>query len=243
MMNIFKSTQSVGEIVAMMPRASEIFKEYHIDFCCGGDHPLKEAIKNQNLNESEILHRLNTTYEEIQKAKGSEIDFRKMSPTELIEHVVTTHHSYLKKALPELSELTSKILRVHGPHHDELFKVHKLFHNIKTDLDEHLIKEEEMLFPMIKEYEKTHSPETLAAIEKTLRETEAEHQAVGDLIKEIRSITSQYRLPEDGCATYQLTYDKMQEMESDLFEHIHLENNILFKQLGLDTESEMNRPN
>ncbi|MDF2523165.1 MAG: ric [Clostridiales bacterium] len=231
-MNTFNSTQSIGDIVTIMPKASEIFKEYHIDFCCGGNRPLTEAISEQKLNENEVLRRLDEAYKETQRITKA-IDFRKISHHELIDYIVNTHHTFLKIELPELSELTTKILRVHGPNHSELFRVHKLLHTLKTELDQHLIKEEEILFPLIKEYEKLPSNELLNRINKVMKETEDEHETAGDVLKELRRITDGYRVPADGCTTFSLTYNKLQELEADLFEHIHLENNIMFKDLGL----------
>ncbi|PKM49353.1 MAG: iron-sulfur cluster repair di-iron protein [Firmicutes bacterium HGW-Firmicutes-7] len=225
----FNTTQSVGDIVSIMPQASEIFKAYHIDFCCGGNRSLSEIVKEQKLSEEEILNKLEMVFSENQKSTNKHIDFRKTSKSELIDYVINKHHTYLKKNLPELSELLTMILRVHGPNHTNLFTIHKQFHSLKTELDQHLIKEEEILFPMIKEYEKHPSKELLDKINKVMKETEDEHDTAGDVIKEIRSITDQYKLPEDVCTTFELTYFKLQELESDLFEHIHLENNILFK--------------
>lgn len=231
-MNTFNMSQSIGEIVSMMPKASEVFKEYNIDFCCGGHRPLSEAIKQQKLNGQVVLLKLDEEYEKTRNFTN-QVDFRKMSHNKLIDYIINTHHVFVKRVLPELSELTTKILRVHGPNHSDLFKVHKLFHGLKTELEQHLIKEEEILFPMIKEYEKKPSKELLKRISTVMEETEDEHEMAGGVLKELRKITQEYNVPEDGCSTYCKTFDKLQELEADLFQHIHLENNILFKQLGL----------
>ena len=89
---------------------------------------------------------------------------------------------------------------------------------------------------MIKEYEHNPSKELFNKIDKVMKETEDEHETAGDVLKELRKITEEYCVPEDGCTTYSLSYGKLQELEADLFEHIHLENNILFKGLGLSVE-------
>lgn len=232
-MKTFKTSQSIGEIVSIMPKASDIFKKYGIDFCCGGHRPLAEAIKEQNLDEEEILDKLKEAYEETRQL-SERTDFRSMPLTDLIDHIITTHHSYLKKTLPEISELATTILRVHGQNHTDLFRVHKLFHNLKMELEQHLIKEEEILFPMIKEYEAGHSDALLKKISFVIHETEDEHEAAGDILKELRNITEDYILPDDGCATYSKTLRGLQELEGDLFQHIHLENNILFTRLGVE---------
>lgn len=229
-MSKFNTSLSIGEIVASLPKASEVFKKYHIDFCCGGNRLLSEAIKEQQLNEDEILQELDEAEKETEAYKN-QTDFVKLSRNELIDYIVSTHHSFLKITLPEISELTTKILRVHGTNHEELFQVHKLFHNLKTDLDQHLIKEEELLFPLIKEYDQEPSKELLAKISNVMSETESEHEAAGDILKELRRITKDFVVPDDGCNSFRLTYDKIQELEADLFQHIHLENNILFKHL------------
>jgi len=232
-MNKFQSAQSVGEIVSMMPGASEVFKNFNIDFCCGGHRSLSEVVRAQNLDEAEVLGKLDELYEKTEQLSGR-TDFRKMALTDLIDHIVNTHHVYLNRALPELSDLTNTILRVHGPTHSVLFRVHKLFHSLKMELEQHLIKEEEILFPLIKEYDASLSEPLLEKISVVVRETEEEHEAAGDILKELRRITEDYLVPADGCATYSKTFQKLQELESDLFQHIHLENNILFRQLGLE---------
>lgn len=227
-MNIFKTSQTIGDIVSIMPKASDVFREYNIDFCCGGNRPLASAIEAQNLDEKEILQKLDEAYNETKKSMNK-TDFRNLASGELIDYIVNTHHGFAKKILPSISELTTKILRVHGSNHEELFKVHKLSHDLKTELEQHFIKEEEILFPIIKKYDTEPSNELFEKIKKVMKETEDEHEGAGDILKELRKITGDYKLPDDGCATFELTYKQLQELEADLFEHIHLENNILFK--------------
>ncbi len=235
-MNHFNSNQSLGEIVAIMPKASDIFKEYRIDFCCGGHRPLSEAISEQNLKEEVLLGKLDETYEDLQKYP-KDVDLREISSTELIDSFIMPHHVFTKAILPEISELATKILKVHGPNHKELFQIHKLVRSLEMELEQHLIKEEEILFPMIKEYDKSPSPELLDKIKEQVAETEAEHDGAGDILKELRKITNDYAVPEDGCGTYRRTFSKLQDLEADLFEHIHKENNILFRSLDIIVNS------
>lgn len=230
-MGVFHSSQKIGEIVTKFPKSADILKEYRIDFCCGGDRPLITAIREQGLNEAEILDRINNLYEEVKSVKTEDIDWEKESMSKLIDHVVNTHHAYLGVELPIISELTTKILRVHGEGHPELSKVHKLFHSLKMELEQHLIKEEEIEFPLIKKYEQNPSKEALEKILKVEKELEEEHVGAGDILKELRKITKDYTVPEDGCNSYRLTYKKLEELEADTFQHIHLENNILFPRL------------
>lgn len=228
---IFKSSDSIGYIATGFPKSMEVFKDYNIDFCCGGNRPLIEAIREQNLNEKVLMDKLEETYNKTMNIENKELDFTKLSYSDLIDHIVNVHHAYLQTELPKIGELVSKILRVHGQGHSELAKVHKLFFSLRMELEQHLIKEEETEFPMIKEYEKTGSKELLDKIVSTIKELENEHEGAGDILKELRRITNGFTTPEDGCNTYRLTYDKLRELESDTFKHIHLENNILFPSL------------
>ena len=227
----FKSSDSIGYIAANFPKAMDIFKEYNIDFCCGGNRPLIEALEESKLNEAVIMKRLEEAYNNLLIIEDENIDFNIMSYTDLIDHVINTHHAYLQSELPKVYELTTKILRVHGGNHKELTKVHRLFANLKMELEEHLIKEEEIEFPLIKKYELNPSIELLEEVVSVIEELESEHEGAGDILKELRKITNGYKIPADVCNTFMFTYQKLQEIEVDTFQHIHLENNILFSKL------------
>lgn len=231
MINNFKISDKIGDIVTIFPGASNLFLEYRVDFCCGGNRPLIEAIKEQNLEEDKILILLNERYKEFQEKNEEFTDWVKETPSKLAQYIVDTHHRYLKEELPKISELTFKILRVHGKTHEELFKVHKLFNTLRTELEEHLVKEEEFLFPIINEYELEKSNFNKEKVRNLLNELDKEHTGAGDIIKELREITEHYTAPKDACKTFELTYKKLRELELDTFQHIHLENNILFKSI------------
>lgn len=228
---IFDGSTKTGEIVIKLPRASKVLKKYKIDFCCGGNRPIGQAILERNLDETQILNELNQLYNETQEAYQNEVDWEEKGYRELIEYIVNIHHSYLNQVLPELNQFVTKILRVHGAAHPELTRVHRLFSTLKTDLEEHLIQEEEIIFPMIKEYSDNPTPERLKEIVKAIQTLEQDHAASGQLLKELREVTHDYLIPEGACTTYRVTYLKLDELESDMYEHIHLENNILFPRL------------
>jgi regulator of cell morphogenesis and NO signaling len=237
MNNMFTLDSKIGEVVVKFPRAIETFKKYKIDFCCGGDRPLEQAVKEQGLDGVQIVAEINDEYNAYVVEAIKDRDWTVESYTSLIDYVVNTHHSYLNENLPRLSELTTKIFRVHGEHHSELKQVHKLFHSLKMELDQHLIKEEEVVFPLVIEYDKTGNIEVLKRAVKNIHELEDEHEGAGTILKELREITNGYRMPEDGCASYGLTYRLLEELEDDLFRHIHLENNVMFPRL----EEELNK--
>jgi iron-sulfur cluster repair di-iron protein len=232
-MNTFNSNQKIGEIVTKFPNAADIFKEYKIDFCCGGDRPLITAINEQGVNEAEILEKINASYEKLQnKLYTNNKNWVEAPFDELVDHIVNVHHGYLYENLPKISELTTKILRVHGGNHSELSKVRKLFHTVKMELEAHLIEEETIQYPAIKEYLRSNSEVDLDKAINIINQLQDEHTGAGDILKELRKVTNDYKAPSDGCNTYKLTYAKLEEMESDIFQHIHLENNILFPRLS-----------
>jgi len=229
MTGTFHNTQTIGEIVAILPEAADIFNRHRIDFCCGGARQLSTAIREQNLNEAEILNELENAFEKSRKTPGSAASFIEMEPDSLVRHILNTHHVYTKRVLPEIEELLIKIMNVHGERHPELFRVQKLFSALKADLEQHLQKEERVLFPMMEAYRNDPAQEVGARIRSAINVMENEHTGAGDILKELREVTEDYQVPEDGCGSYSLAYAKIKELESDLFQHIHLENNILFK--------------
>lgn len=231
-MSRFNSSQKIGKIVTEFPKAGEIFKEYKIDYCCGGNRPLADAIKEQGLNEAEILSKLNIVYESFAKDMDSaNKNWQEASTSELVDQIINKHHAYLWAELPRISELTTLILRVHGSKHPELSKVHKLFHTLKMELESHLAKEETIQYPAIRRYLESKAAADLNDAVRIIEELEEEHTGAGDILKELRIVTNDYTIPDDVCETFELTYTKLQEMEADLFQHIHLENNILFPRL------------
>lgn len=229
---IFTATQRIGEIVAAFPGASNLFKVHGIDFCCGGGRPLADALRQKGLPEAAFMAQLQEVFEE-ERHRVAEpgTDWRAAPYSALIERIVTIHHAYLKRELPVLSQFVDKIDRVHGGRHPELSTLNQLFHKFKEELESHASDEEARAFPLVASYERTGAPEDLARALEILDELESEHQAAGDLLVAMRDVTSGYQLPHDACRTYTLAFYKLEELESDMFQHIHLENNILFERL------------
>ncbi len=228
MNNHFKITDKIGDIVTQFPGASDIFYQHQIDFCCGGNRPLAEAVELQHLDVTSLVEELNVKYNEFAEKNKEYMDWAKESPGKLIDFIVSTHHAYLKEELPRISEYLFKILKVHGTTHEELFRVHRLYNNLRTELEGHLVKEEEFLFPLVKQLKETHNPDIRERQLKLIADLESEHTGAGDILKELREITDHYQVPEGACKTFEITYEKLKELELDLFQHIHLENNILF---------------
>ena len=151
------------------------------------------------------------------------------SYTDTINEIMSINHKYLLSEMPEIARLSSTILRVHGREHRELRDVHRLFNNTKTVLEQDLIIKEVDIFPYIKMYERKTNDELLKEIQVNLRELEKDYSEIEDNFKELRKITNDYTAPDDGCQTYDKTFEKLEEFETKVMENIRLEKNMYSK--------------
>ncbi len=222
-MNKLNLELTIGESVTLNPELVKVYMDYGVDFCCGGDRTVREAVER----DTDDLENLIADAEKAMEAASQfSVDSKQMklsdfTTDQLIDRIVREHHAYLKKELPVISELMFKILMVHGESHPELYDIHKIFGGLKTELEGHLVKEEVLLFPKLIEGGK----ECKALIE----ELEDEHDGAGDALHELTDLTNHFKVPEDGCTTYQLVFDKLKVLVADMYMHVHTENNVLFK--------------
>ncbi|MBM7605546.1 regulator of cell morphogenesis and NO signaling [Metabacillus crassostreae] len=230
MAHMFNESSNVGEVVRTFPKASDFFKSYRIDFCCGGNRQLIEAILERNLPAQQLITELNELYEE--SKNQIIIDWEIASNRELIDHIVSKHHRYLNEELPTLSPYVTKVARVHGGTQPHLAKLYQLFNELKNDLVTHLMKEESEDFPLILKLEESPSDQLIEEFSIKMRELVNEHNHAGDLMKEMREITNDFTPPENACGTYRVVYQRLEALENDLFDHIHLENNVLFPRVA-----------
>lgn len=221
--NIINST--IGEIVALDYRAASVFKEAGIDFCCGGKKSIDEACNEKAIDPLKLREKL----KELESAPNNLThNFNYWDLGFLCDYIINTHHKYVIKALPELVQYTQKIASVHGDRHPELIEVADLFLQINHELLQHLKKEEEVLFPSIKEAVKRPDPQTKNLIESEINRMSGEHKFAGGAMDKINEITKSYFIPTDSCNTYKVAFNLLQQFEDDLHTHVHLENNILY---------------
>lgn len=218
------NTLSVGSIVTRLPAAATLFKAERVDFCCGGHKLLGDVLAAENRAPGALNTRLTELATQADQLT-SQADPTVLPDTRLAAHIDQKHHTYMHKALPFIGRLSETVLKAHGRNHPELFRIHTLFGSLRAELEQHLIKEETTLFPLYGTPEADVS-DNLVPVILALR---AEHEAAGNLLKQLRQLTNDYTVPDGGCPTWQELYDAMTGMEGDLFEHIHLENNILFE--------------
>jgi regulator of cell morphogenesis and NO signaling len=222
----FNEMSIVGEIVTEFPKASDFFKKNKIDFCCGGNRPLGEVVRERKLQDAQIVEQLNELYEN-NYANDDAIDWRKKDSNEIIDHIINKHHAFLREELSMLLPYVKKVMLVHGDAHPFMKRVHELFIELTAELLEHTNKEEEISFPAILSFESKQGMNA-ERLKNIIIELEAEHDRSGNIIKEIRELTSDFTLPEGACRTFELVYNRLEFLEEDTFQHIHLENNILF---------------
>ncbi|MNO40019.1 Iron-sulfur cluster repair protein ScdA [compost metagenome] len=217
----------VRDIVLQFPKAADYFKAKRIDFCCGGAKPLAEAAAERGLDQEMIIGDLNKLFEEY-PVPQEEIAWNTAPSDELIDLIINKHHRYLREELPLISQNVTKVYRVHGGDSPHLEELYHLFNTLKEELLEHTAKEEAEEFPKLLAYAANPSEEALTTLRESLVELENEHDGAGDILRKIRSITDDFTPPAHACTTYRLTYARLEELESMTFEHVHLENNILF---------------
>ncbi len=224
--------RTVAELVADDYRRAEVFKRYGIDFCCGGGRTVEAVCRKKNVSFEELSRALTDVTNEkgsspLAEAKSWDLGF-------LADYIVNVHHRYVRENIPLLIEFTAKVARVHGHADAELIRIAEIFGDVAAELNQHMMKEEQILFPYIKQLEQqrrqggpTEAP-PFGTVQNPISMMEHEHEQVGAWLHEIQELSHDYMPPEHACNTYRVSFLKLKEFEEDLHTHIHLENNILF---------------
>lgn len=235
-----ESSATIGELAAEDYRKAEVFKKFGMDFCCGGHKTLKEACEEKGVKLSEVEEVLKKVEEQPKLASQ---DFNNWELDFLADYIVNTHHRYVKESMPLIKELSAKVSSVHGQHHPELFEIGKHFSAIAEEMTMHMHKEENILFPYIKQLaiakreDRSISSPPFGSVENPIRIMEMEHDSTAEKLEKIYTLSNAYTIPQDACSSYNLLYKKLEEFENDLKQHIHLENNILFpKSIQIEKE-------
>jgi len=229
----FDINKTVGQLVAEDYRRAEVFKKYDIDFCCGGGQKLIEVCKEKNIDMDKLVNDLKAVESSVTDAKN--MNFDEWELDFLIDYILNVHHRYVKENIPLLAEFTAKVAQVHGEAHPEVIEIARLFEAISAELEQHMMKEERVLFPYIKELVSVKNtpgqsltPPHFGTVENPIRMMIMEHDRAGEILKQMRELSHGFAPPESACNTYRVSYHKLEEFEADLHQHIHLENNILF---------------
>lgn len=224
---------SIGEMVSQNMARASVFERHGIDCCCGGTISLREACERRGLDPARVLAELQAADE---VAPAVEKDWRVVPATELIEHLVSTHHRYLRETLTALVPLMQKVHRVHGPNHPELTELAETYFGFVQEMEQHLDKEENVLFPICRQIEAGEGPQVEQMrqfVPQPMRVMKHEHETADRDLTRMRELTNGFTPPEGACGSYQRLFATLAAIEADTRVHMHKENEILFpKVLG-----------
>ena len=223
--------KSVREVAVTLPNATRVFEKTKIDYCCGGDQLLGAACARAGIDLTTLEQMLATT---VAPAPAATVDFQSLSVAELVQYILDKHHVYTRQEMQRLEGLVQKVVNAHGANHSELLSMRDLLEQLFAELRGHMFKEEQILFPFVVELEQCVSQQRPApfapfgAVNNPIRMMMTEHDNAGEILRELRKLSRDYKLPADACISYQTFYEALEAFEQDLHQHIHLENNILF---------------
>ncbi|MHC4380781.1 MAG: iron-sulfur cluster repair di-iron protein [Planctomycetota bacterium] len=221
------SESTLADLVTERPGRSRVFENLGLDYCCNGGQSLASACQKSGKDLDAVLAQL--TAFDAAAGDSDEPDFGDMGLGELVDHIVKTHHAYLKEEMQPLSQLIEKVTRVHGRTFPWLIQMRRLTLEMFMELDAHLQKEEMVLFPMMRELETATSAPAFhcGTVGAPISVMEMEHDAAGEHLAQLREITSGFAVPEDGCNSFRAMMNRMEALEYDLHRHIHKENSLL----------------
>ena len=237
-MNITENN-TIAEIVTNNIKTAHIFKKYGLDFCCGGGISIKKACAKYNIE----YNALEKDLLDVENVNNHAYNFDNWDLSFLIDHIINIHHKYVIDSIPMILEYANKVANVHGHHYTQVVEIKDLFIEVSNELLSHMNKEEGILFPYVKQLEKSKKEglqlnlSHFGSVNNPINMMEEEHEKAGDIFKKIAKLSNNYTTPPEGCNTFKALYSKLEEFEQDLHQHIHLENNILFpKAIKLEAE-------
>jgi len=217
-MNIHSESQ-VGRIAAEHPLSTRVFARYGIDYCCGGGLPLVTACESRGLDAERVVEEIR---KEVNPWEGREERWDEAPLGDLVTHILAAYHQPLKEELPRLEAMARKVLDVHRDKEPEMLtELLSVYLGLKADLEPHMQKEEQILFPMIRQGQGFIADGPISVMRE-------EHEQVGSALRRLRELTNDYEVPPRACNTWRALWHGLAALEDSLHQHIHLENNILF---------------
>lgn len=218
----------VHDIAAQLPNAVPVLERFGIGDCCGDRSTLGEACTSQHLNLAPVLEALKACHQEV---SAPDTQWEQTLLTEMIEYIVRKHHAFTREQIKLIDDLLAKVERNHGTDHPEIFQVSKTFAVISTELTHHFYWEEDILFPYIAQLgtgQQPGLPPVFGSVQQPVNRMIMEHDQTGNELRLLRKLTNNYELPGVVCSTWHALYRALEDLERDLHQHIHLENDILF---------------
>lgn len=227
-MNTLQINDTIGSVVARYPVLAQAFERSGVDYCCGGKKTLHQVCQDKSLEPESFL----TMLEQSLAMANQEpcVDAGAMSLTALANHIEQTHHAYLRSELPRLDKMTRKVADVHGKEEPRLYQIRQTFLGLAEEMFSHMLKEEQILFPMIRKLEASATLPAFhcGSVANPIRQMELEHDHAGAALEAIRKLTDDYVPPTWACNTYRAMLDSFSRLERDMHQHVHKENNVLF---------------
>lgn len=209
----------IGAIAAEHPLATRVFSRHGIDFCCGGGRPLGTVCAARGLDAQAVLDEVRA---EIAKPGETVENWNDAPLHDVIHHILHAYHRPLREELPRLESMARKVNEVHGARDPERFaRIVAVVVALRAELESHMMKEEQILFPMIEAGSGALAGAPISVME-------AEHDDAGAALHELRELANDYVVPEEACNTWRALWFGLAALEEDMHQHIHIENNILF---------------
>ena len=217
----------VADVVTDYPKSADIFRNVGIDFCCGGQESIASAVNHKpNIDLNSLLNKLN----HIDNTEGnSTINPKFLNVESLIQYIQSAYHETLKEEFKNLTPYMTKLAKVHGPSHPYLLKLQDLYREFRDSMLNHIRKEDEEDFPKLIQYSQGQDVQNIKII---LEDLINDHEDTGQLLNVMNQLTSDYQAPEEACGTWKLVYQRLQNIEHQTHQHVHLENHVLFKKVS-----------
>ena len=212
--------QAIGQIAVQLPGATAVFRRLKLDFCCGGQISLRQAAGDKNLDLDAVLAELMTLQRVDALPEVTE-------PAALIDHILTRYHAVHRAQLPELIRMARRVEAVHREHPLAPAGLTVLLESMEEELNAHMLKEEQVLFPLMKA---TRHP----AVSQPIAMMRHEHIGHGSMLDQVLTLTQDANPPPGACNTWRALYAGIAQFNDDVINHIHLENNVLFPQFDVD---------
>ena len=225
---VITSETQVRDIAVEYPTSIPVLERFGIDFCCGGKHTLAEACTRRAVDVDPVLQELEL---QRQKTSAPEVQWQSAPLKELVDYIVTRHHAFTREQIQLIGGLMAKVEARHGADHPEVSQIAKVFAVVSAELAHHFVCEETILFPYIGKLDGGQPavlPPMFGSVAQPIARMMADHDQAGGELRELRSLTNDYTPPTAACTTWRALYRALEDLEQDLHQHIHLENNILF---------------
>ncbi|MHB1959254.1 MAG: iron-sulfur cluster repair di-iron protein [Acidobacteriaceae bacterium] len=225
---IITTETQVCDIAVEYPTSIPVLERFGIDFCCGGKHTLAEACARRQVDVDPVLEELERQQ---RKTSTPEVQWQSAPLKDLADYIVGRHHAFTREQIQLIAGLMTKVEARHGADHTEVPQIAKIFAVVSAELTHHFICEESILFPYIGKLEggqQAALPPMFGSVEQPIARMMADHNQAGEELRELRSLTNDYTPPTAACPTWRALYRALEDLEQDLHQHIHLENNILF---------------